>query len=177
MRTWKLVSGILSIILFVLVAFQSCAAGVSNTLAENGEVSGSAGLIVAIMLLVAVLYQSPPETGARAVILRSLSCMGSAHCLDLCSRGVIQTYIYGLHGALSVQSWRLSRWQKITKNKSSNNNKTPLGLTTERDYMGQIDSHSHLPYYYNNNRRRMQCLTNINVRQSISHCQTAQKNN
>lgn len=51
MKTWKLVSGILSIILFVLVSFQSCAAGLGNTLSDNGEVGGSAGIIVAIMLL------------------------------------------------------------------------------------------------------------------------------
>ena len=51
MKTWKLVSGILSIILFVVVTFQSCAAGISNTLQENGEVGGSAGVLVAIMLL------------------------------------------------------------------------------------------------------------------------------
>lgn len=51
MKTWKLVSGILSIILFVFVAFQSCAAGLANTLSENGEVGGSGGILVAIMLL------------------------------------------------------------------------------------------------------------------------------
>ncbi|SFG09215.1 hypothetical protein SAMN04487761_1041 [Lachnospiraceae bacterium C7] len=51
MKTWKLVSGIISIILFVFVAFQSCAAGISNALEENGQVSGSAGIIVSIMLL------------------------------------------------------------------------------------------------------------------------------
>ena len=51
MKVWKLVSGILSMILFVLVAFQSCAAGVSNALEANGEVSGSAGIIVAIHML------------------------------------------------------------------------------------------------------------------------------
>lgn len=38
-------------ILFVLVAFQSCAAGVANALEDNGEVSGSAGIIVAILML------------------------------------------------------------------------------------------------------------------------------
>ena len=48
MKVWKLVSGILSIILFVFVSFQSCAAGVSNALEANGEASGSAGIIVAI---------------------------------------------------------------------------------------------------------------------------------
>ena len=51
MKVWKLVSGILSCILFVLVAFQSCAAGISNALESNGEVSGSAGILVAVFML------------------------------------------------------------------------------------------------------------------------------
>lgn len=51
MKVWKLVSGILSIILFVLVSMQSCAVGAANTLADNGEVSGTAGLFVAICML------------------------------------------------------------------------------------------------------------------------------
>jgi uncharacterized membrane protein len=51
MKTWKLVSGILSIIFFILVAFQSCAAGMVNTLEDNGGSSGSVGLFVAILLL------------------------------------------------------------------------------------------------------------------------------
>lgn len=51
MKTWKLVSGILSIVVFFMVAFQSCAAGIGNAMAENGEASGSAGIIVAIMIL------------------------------------------------------------------------------------------------------------------------------
>lgn len=51
MKTFRLVSGILSIVLCVIVLFQSCAAGLSNTLQGNGEVSGSAGVIVSIMLI------------------------------------------------------------------------------------------------------------------------------
>lgn len=51
MKTWKLVSGILCIVLSLFVVMQSCAAGISNTLQSNGEVGGSAGVIVAIMLL------------------------------------------------------------------------------------------------------------------------------
>lgn len=51
MKTWKLVSGILSIILFFFVTFQSCAAGISNAMEANGEVSGTAGVMVAIFLL------------------------------------------------------------------------------------------------------------------------------
>lgn len=51
MKVWKLLSGILSIVLFLIVSFQSCAAGISNTLSDNGEVGGSAGVLVAIFLL------------------------------------------------------------------------------------------------------------------------------
>lgn len=51
MKVWKLVSGILSIILCFLVTLQSCAAGVVNAMEDNGEVSGSVGLIVAILML------------------------------------------------------------------------------------------------------------------------------
>jgi len=51
MKVWKLVAGILSIILFGVVIFQSCAAGLVNTIEANGEVSGSTGVIVAILML------------------------------------------------------------------------------------------------------------------------------
>ena len=51
MKTWKLVSGILCMIFFVVVTFQSCAAGLVNSIEENGEVSGSAGIIVAVLML------------------------------------------------------------------------------------------------------------------------------
>ncbi|MBQ3798016.1 MAG: hypothetical protein II842_17355 [Butyrivibrio sp.] len=52
MKTWKLVAGILSIILFFIVMFQSCAAGVVNAIEDNGGSSGSAGLIVGVLMLV-----------------------------------------------------------------------------------------------------------------------------
>lgn len=51
MKNWKLISGILSIVLCVFVLFQSCAAGTYNALESNGEVSGSAGAMVAIFML------------------------------------------------------------------------------------------------------------------------------
>ncbi|MGN1405112.1 MAG: hypothetical protein ACI4WM_02475 [Erysipelotrichaceae bacterium] len=51
MKTWKLVSGIICCVLFALVAFQSCAAGVVNTMEANGETSGFAGLLVAFLML------------------------------------------------------------------------------------------------------------------------------
>lgn len=51
--TGRLVCGIISIVLTLIVLLQSCAAGVSNALEANGEVSGSAGFLLAICFLVA----------------------------------------------------------------------------------------------------------------------------
>ncbi len=50
--TAKLVIGIVSMVLFGLVALQSCAAGLSNILADKGEVSGTFGFLVALNLLI-----------------------------------------------------------------------------------------------------------------------------
>lgn len=51
MKTWKLVSGILCIILFMIVMLQSCAAGLSNAMEGSGEISGTAGVFLGIMML------------------------------------------------------------------------------------------------------------------------------
>lgn len=51
MKTWKLVSGILSIILSIFVFFQSMLAGLANSIEANGEVGGTGGVLVAILLL------------------------------------------------------------------------------------------------------------------------------
>ena len=51
MKVAKLVVGILCILLSVLVLLQSCVAGLSNVLEESQEVSGSAGVAVALVLL------------------------------------------------------------------------------------------------------------------------------
>lgn len=51
MKIWKLVSGILSIVLFLVVVIQSCAAGFVNAVEDNGQSSGSGGIMVAIMML------------------------------------------------------------------------------------------------------------------------------
>ena len=69
MKAWKLVSGIISIILFVLVSLQSCAVGLGNTISSNGEFGGSGGIIV-------LLPGKVPET---AEISHCWFCLGSAH--------------------------------------------------------------------------------------------------
>lgn len=83
MKTAKLVTGILSIVLSVFVLFQSCAAGLGNTLAENGEVGGSGGLLVAVFLLV---------SGIVTVVTRNGSKGGSIAC----------TIMYVLGGVLGL---------------------------------------------------------------------------
>lgn len=51
--TGRLVIGILSILLFVFVSFQSCAVGLGNTIMENEAVSGTQGFVMAIAFLIA----------------------------------------------------------------------------------------------------------------------------
>ena len=53
MRAYKLTSGIVSIVLSIFIVFQSSIAGLANALEENGEVGGTAGLLLAICYLVA----------------------------------------------------------------------------------------------------------------------------
>lgn len=73
MKIWKLVSGILSMILFVVVTFQSCAAGLSNTLEANGEISGSAGILVAVFMLaggiVSVVTRNSVKKGGNIALI------------------------------------------------------------------------------------------------------------
>ena len=72
MKVWKLISGILSMVLFLVVAFQSCAAGVANTLAENGEVSGSAGILVAILMLAGGIVSVATRKSEKIILLEQV---------------------------------------------------------------------------------------------------------
>ena len=68
MKTLKLILGIISFILSAFVLFQSCAAGIGNALEDNGEVGGSAGVILAICCIVA---------GIIAIVTRNSNGAGS----------------------------------------------------------------------------------------------------
>ncbi|MCX4378531.1 MAG: hypothetical protein OSJ61_20520 [Lachnospiraceae bacterium] len=72
MKIWKLVSGILCIICSCVIVFQSCAAGLSNTMEANGEVSGTAGVFVAILILtggIASIATSNKKAGNAAIAI------------------------------------------------------------------------------------------------------------
>lgn len=51
MKTWKLVSGIISIVLFAVVSFQSCAVGVAEAIEESEQNASGSGMLVAFLLL------------------------------------------------------------------------------------------------------------------------------
>ncbi|NJP39523.1 hypothetical protein HCH52_00395 [Oscillospiraceae bacterium HV4-5-C5C] len=53
MKTTKLIIGIVSLVLTVVVLFQSCAATVGEALEADGSSGGAAGVFVAIMMLIA----------------------------------------------------------------------------------------------------------------------------
>ena len=77
MKTWKLVSGIISIVLFAFVMFQSCAAGISNSLEANGESGGSAGVIVAIMLLAGGIVSIATRNGSKGGNIALIFALGA----------------------------------------------------------------------------------------------------
>lgn len=73
MKIWRLVSGILSIILSVLVFFQSGIAGLSNAMENNGEIGGTAGIVVAILLLtvgiISIVFRNANSKGGSIAII------------------------------------------------------------------------------------------------------------
>ena len=72
MKTWKLVSGILSIVLFFVVVFQSCAAGIGDAMVENGGTGGAMGIMVAILMLaggiVSIAVRNSTEKGGDIAV-------------------------------------------------------------------------------------------------------------
>lgn len=52
MKITKLIIGIISIVLSVFIMFQSCAAGIVNSLSTSSDSSGTAGLFVAMMMMI-----------------------------------------------------------------------------------------------------------------------------
>ena len=73
MKIWKLISGILSVVLSVFVVFQSGIAGLSNALEENGESGGSAGLILAVLMLtggiISIVVHNKQSKGANIALV------------------------------------------------------------------------------------------------------------
>jgi hypothetical protein len=97
MKTWKLVSGILSIIFSVFVIIQSGVVGFSNIILENGELSGRAGIIVSMMLLAG---------GITSIVVRKGDNGGSIALFILYGIGALFGFtLAGSYGDLYIWSW------------------------------------------------------------------------
>lgn len=94
MKTWKLVSGILSIVLCVFVLFQSCAVGTANTIAENGEFSGTSGFFVASLMLAGGIVSIVTRRGTKGGNIAIIVLYGIASLIGLVGAGTYFTDLY-----------------------------------------------------------------------------------
>lgn len=65
MKVWKIVSGVLSIVISLFVVSQSVFAGVYNILTGNGQSSGTAGIVVAIVMFTGGIVALATSNGSR----------------------------------------------------------------------------------------------------------------
>lgn len=95
MKTWKLVAGIISCVATVIVLFQSCAAGVVGAVQKSESVGGSAGFMVALLML---------SGGITSIATRnSLSKGGDTALMVLFGlAGLIGLTMYGVYSDLIV---------------------------------------------------------------------------
>ena len=64
MKTWSLISGILSIVLSLVILLQSCAVGMLEAMGADGSDSAS-GLLVALLLIAAGIVAIVTRNGSR----------------------------------------------------------------------------------------------------------------
>ena len=95
MKTTKLIIGIISIVLFALILFQSCAAGIGNAIDGNGETSGSSGALLAICMLVAGIVGIATRKGIAGGFVS-----GGFYALG----GIIGIANFGSYGDLKIWS-------------------------------------------------------------------------
>lgn len=95
MKTTKLIIGIISIVLFLVVIFQSCAAGIGNALEGNGETSGGSGVFLAICMLIA---------GIVGIATRTKTAGGIVSGVFYAIGGIIGISNYGSYSDLAVWS-------------------------------------------------------------------------
>lgn len=87
MKIWKLVAGILSILLFFVVALQSCAAGFVNAVESNGGSSGTAGMLVGFLLLIGGIVSICVKNGGKGGNIALIIIFGLAALIGLAGHG------------------------------------------------------------------------------------------
>jgi len=87
MKIWKLVAGILSILLFFIVSLQSCAAGFVNAIESNGGSSGTVGILVGFMLLVGGIVSICTRNGGKGGNITLIIIFGLAALIGFAGHG------------------------------------------------------------------------------------------
>lgn len=95
MKTAKLVIGIISIVLFGFILFQSCVAGLGNAITDNGETSGSSGVFLAFCMLIAGIIAIATRKGIAGGFVS-----GGFYAIG----GIIGISNFGSYGDLQVWS-------------------------------------------------------------------------
>lgn len=98
MKVWKLVSGILSIIMSIIIGLQSCSVIVAESLARNSRNAGGGGFWVGVFMLAFGIVGvstswSKGKGGSIAVMILSL--FGIIFALSSFSRGFSDMAIWG----------------------------------------------------------------------------------
>ena len=144
MKTWKLVSGILSIILFVWMMFQSFAVGFVNIILNTGEFSSSAGIIVAILILAGGIVSISTRSGGEDGDITLIVLFGVAAFVGAVMAGTIylDLYVWAFWGAINVITAMTSFSQKksqsngvdtVNKIAISNDNTEKISKNKETD--------------------------------------------
>ena len=88
MKTWKLVSGILSVVFVVVVFLQSCAAGMVDAIEDEGGTGGGAGMIVGILMLAGGIISIATRKGGKGGNIALIVIFGLAALLGFTMHGV-----------------------------------------------------------------------------------------
>ena len=129
MKTWKLVSGILSIMLFVWMMFQSFAVGFANIILNTGEFSGFAGIVVAILILAGGIVSISTRNIGKDGDITLILLFGIAALIGLTMAGSIylDLYVWAFWGAVNVITAMVSFTQKNSESKEVDTvNKTDI---------------------------------------------------
>lgn len=99
MKIWRIVSGIISIVVFIIIIFQSCATSIVNVLDDNtSDTSAGAGIWVAFVLLTAgIVSTSLSKNTSRGADIALMLIFGLAALIGFTNLGTF--------GDLEVWSW------------------------------------------------------------------------
>ena len=113
-RLARTIIGILSLVAFIFVMFQSCAANVVNAMEANtADASAGGGALLAFILLIAGITTALGRDNTKATLVAAIM-YGVGAIIGFASLGtysdlVFWTIIAVLFGALDVYSWWRSR--------------------------------------------------------------------